>query len=112
MISKYTGLVLLGIFLVALLGTLVETGAGFVQGIIERIEAVISPGGDKALSQRAKATIGVATLMLGTLIGSMGIVASVAKGYSTLSVGFALVYIIPIFSLSVFNVMKARSETT
>ena len=48
MISKYTTPLLLGIFLVALLGTLVETGAGLVQGIIERIEAVISPSGDKS----------------------------------------------------------------
>ena len=83
-----------------------------MQGIIERIQAVISPGGDKALSQRAKATIGVATLMLGALIGSMDIVALVAKGYSTLSVEFALVYIIPICTLGVFKLVKARSEAT
>lgn len=112
MISKYTTPLLLGIFLVALLGTLVETGAGLVQGIIERIEAVISPSGDKSLSQRAKAAIGVATLMLGALTGSLGIVALVAKGYSALSVGFALVYIIPICTLGVVKVIKARSETT
>lgn len=112
MISKYTTPLLLGIFLVALLGTLVETGAGLVQGIIERIEAVISTSGVKSLSQRAKAAIGVATLMLGALTGSLGIVALVAKGYSALSVGFALVYIIPICTLGVVKVIKARSETT
>ena len=110
MISKYTTPLLLGIFLVALLGTLVETGAGLVQGLIERIEAVISPSGDKALSQGAKAAIGIATLMLGALIGSLGIVALVAKGYSALSVGFALVYIIPICTLGVVKVTKTRSE--
>jgi len=34
----------------------------------------------------------------------------VAKGYSALSVGFALVYIIPICTLGVVKVIKARSE--
>lgn len=43
MISEYASPVLLDVFLVALLETLVETGAGLAQGMIERIEAAIRP---------------------------------------------------------------------
>jgi hypothetical protein len=41
MMSQYTSTLLKGVFLIALLGTLIETGAGLVQGLIERIEAVL-----------------------------------------------------------------------
>ena len=107
MMSQYTTPLLLGIFLVALLGTLVETGAGLVQGFIERIEAVLKPGEDEALGHPARAAIAIVTLGLGGLLGSMGIVALVAKGYTALSVGFALVYIIPICTLGIVKIIKS-----
>ncbi|PLW69909.1 hypothetical protein DWB85_17170 [Seongchinamella sediminis] len=107
MMSQYTTPLLLGIFLVALLGTLVETGAGLVQGFIERIEAVLKPGEDEALGHPARAGIAIVTLGLGGLLGSLGIVSLVAKGYSALSVGFALVYIIPICTLGLVKIMKS-----
>jgi uncharacterized membrane protein YkvI len=107
MMSQYTTPLLLGIFLVALLGTLVETGAGLVQGFIERIEAVLKPGEDEALGHPARAAIAIVTLGLGGLLGSLGIVSLVAKGYSALSVGFALVYIIPICTLGIVKIMKS-----
>ena len=107
MISQYTTPLLLGVFLVALLGTLVETGAGLVQGLIERIEAVLKPGEDEALGHPARASIAVVTLCLGGLLGSMGIVALIAQGYSALSVGFALVYIIPVCTLGVVKIVRA-----
>ena len=107
MMTTYTTPLLLGVFLVALLGTLVETGAGLVQGLIERIEAVIRPGENEALGHLPRAAIAAGTLALGASLGSLGIVALVAKGYSALSVGFALVYIIPICTLGVMKIVKS-----
>ena len=107
MMSQYTTPLLLGTFLVALLGTLVETGAGLVQGLIERIEAVVKPGEDGTLSHPARAAIALVTLCLGGLLGSLGIVSLVAKGYSALSVGFALVYILPVCTLGVVKILKS-----
>ena len=107
MMSQYTTPLLLGIFLVALLGTLVETGAGLVQGLIERIEAVLKPGEDDTLGHPARAAIAIVALGMGGLLGSLGIVALVAKGYSALSVGFALVYIIPICTLGIVKIIKS-----
>ena len=46
-------------------------------------------------------------LLFGGLVGSLGIVALVAQGYSALSVGFALVYIIPICTLGVVKIIKS-----
>jgi uncharacterized membrane protein YkvI len=106
MMSQYSSALLLMVFLVALLGTLVETGAGLVQGLIERIEMVVKADND-VLSQPARAVIAVITLVFGALVGSLGIVALVAQGYSALSVGFALVYIIPICTLGVVKIIKS-----
>jgi uncharacterized membrane protein YkvI len=110
MMSNFTSPLLLGIFLVALLGTLVETGAGLVQGLIERIGAVLKPGVEETLSHPARAAIAVIALGLGGLLGSLGIVSLVAKGYAALSLGFALVYIVPACTLGVVKILKsARS---
>jgi len=110
MMSRYASELLLGIFLIALLGTLVETGAGLVQGLIERIESVVKPGEDNALSNPARAAIAMVTLVLGGLLGLLGIVALVAQGYSALSMGFALVYIIPICTLGVVKIITSSQH--
>tara|TARA_B100000780_G_scaffold279081_1_gene255444 strand:+ start:4603 stop:5685 length:1083 start_codon:yes stop_codon:yes gene_type:complete len=107
MMSEYASPLLLTIFLVALLGTLVETGAGLVQGLIERIEAVVKLGADDVLGQPARAAIAIMTLTLGGLLGSLGIVSLVAQGYSALSVGFAVVYIIPVCTLGVVKIIRS-----
>ena len=107
MMSEYATPLLLVVFLVAMLGTLVETGAGLVQGLIERIEMVVKVDSNDALSQPVRAAIAIATLLFGGLVGSLGIAALVAQGYSALSVGFALVYIIPICTLGVIKIIKS-----
>ena len=107
MISEYGSPLLLGAFMIALLGTLVETGAGLVQGLLERIEAVLAPGEDESLSHPARLSIAVVALGFGGLMGTLGIVSLIAKGYSALSVGFALVYIIPICTLGLYQLYTA-----
>ena len=81
-----------------------RVGAG---GLIERIEAVLKPGEDDTLGHPARAAIAIVALGMGGLLGSLGIVALVAKGYSALSVGFALVYIIPICTLGIVKIIKS-----
>jgi uncharacterized membrane protein YkvI len=108
MMSQYTSTLLKGIFLIALLGTLVETGAGLVQGLIERIESVLKPNNqdEDSLSHPVRAGIALATLSLGGVLGSLGIVPLIAQGYSALSMGFAVVYIIPICTLGIVKIIK------
>lgn len=112
MMARYATPLLLGIFLVALLGTLVETGAGLMQGLIERIEAVVAPDEGNALGHPIRAAIAVVTLILGGLLSSLGIVALIAQGYSALAVGFALVYVIPICTLGVFKIIKSSQRNS
>jgi uncharacterized membrane protein YkvI len=110
MISEFGTPLLLGVFLVALLGTLVETGAGLVQGVIERIEAVVKPHEDEGLSHLARVSIAVTIIVLGGAVGTFGIVNLIAQGYSAMSYGFALVYIIPVCTLGVVKLIVSARE--
>ncbi|MDB9918305.1 hypothetical protein OAD22_11125 [Pseudomonadales bacterium] len=113
MMSQYTSVLLKGVFLIALLGTLVETGAGLVQGLIERVESVMpnDAGNDSSLSHAARAGIAIVTLSIGGLLGTFGIVSLIAQGYSALSVGFAVVYIIPICTLGIAKIIRHQSRS-
>ena len=97
---------LLAIFLVALLGTLVGTGAGLVQGLIERVQNVLHPDSEKELGHTARIVIAVITLSLGGLLSTLGIIGLIAKGYSALSIGFAVTYIIPICTLGIIKIVR------
>ena len=72
--------------------------------------ASVMPGEDDTLGHPARAAIALVTLVLGGLVGSLGIVALVAQGYSALSVGFALVYIIPVCTLGVVKVINSSQH--
>lgn len=106
MIESHAPHWLLVAFLVALFGTLVETGAGLVHGFIERIEAVLKPGEDDGLGHLPRAAIAVAALGASGLLGSVGIIALIGQGYSALAVGFALVYVLPVLTIGVYKIMR------
>jgi len=88
----------------------VETGAGLVQGVIERIEAVVKPREDEGLSHLARVSIAVTIIVLGGAVGTFGIVNLIAQGYSAMSYGFALVYIIPVCTLGVVKLIVSARE--
>jgi len=109
MIERFGSSLLMLAFIVALFGTLVETGVGLVHGLIERIEAVVTPGEDDGLSRAPRAAIAVVTLSLAAALGSLGIVTLIAKGYSLLAIGFAVVYILPICTVGLVKISRRAS---
>ena len=99
MVTNYGGDALVLFFSVALVGTLIETALGLVQGIIERLEHAK----DQALSPQMKSIIVFVLLSSGALAGKIGVVSLIAKGYGALSIGLILVYVVPV----TFWVIKA-----
>ena len=92
MVTHYGGEALVLFFSVALVGTLIETALGLVQGIIERLEHA----NDQALSPQMKSIIVFVLLSSGALAGKIGVVSLIAKGYGALSIGLILVYVVPV----------------
>lgn len=110
---------LLVLFLIALVGTLIETGAGLVQGVVERVGQALassSKGGRRplAVADQLSAPIrgGIAVVALGVsgALSSVGIVALIAKGYSLMAIGFGLVYVLPLLWVTARSVLALQSR--
>ncbi len=100
--------VLMVFFTIMLFGTLIETGAGVLQGINERIDTHRSERGLKSLSKVSHSLIAVGLMSLSAILASFGIVGLIAKGYGTLSWGFFAIYFIPLVTVGVYRLMNSK----
>lgn len=103
MIAEYASPWLLLAFVVALFGTLVQTGAGLIHGMIERVEATQVP-----LGRWSRLGIAIAALSISGLLGTLGIVDLIGRGYSLMGVGFALVYIFPTCTWGLWRICRTE----
>jgi len=101
MISQFAPDWLLLLFILALFGTLVETGVGLVQSVIERL-----PAASDEERKWPRAAIALVTVSLAALLGTLGIVDLIGKGYTLMSYGFAIVYVIPVCTLGVYKFLR------
>ena len=97
MIERYAPTLFLSIFVVMLLGILIQTGAGLIQGFVERIESALTVKEDGiGLSVIPRTLLIIGVLVVSAAFSFLGIVALIGKGYSLLTVGFGLVYVLPL----------------
>jgi len=96
-------------FQVVLFGTLIETGAGLIHAVNERISGFQS---DRAGSMApwARPAVAVGLLGMGTIVSSFGLTGLIARGYGTLTLGFIAIYVIPVLTLGVWKIRTARSS--
>jgi uncharacterized membrane protein YkvI len=92
------------IFMLVLFGTFIETGAGFIKAVTERLEGQFHT----AEVQRKWLTplVTVVCLLLGMVISNFGLTGLIAKGYGTITWGFFVVYIIPLLTLGIYKLYK------
>ncbi|MBW3554808.1 MAG: hypothetical protein KY466_14950, partial [Gemmatimonadetes bacterium] len=95
---------LLALYVVGLFGTFIETGAGFIQGINERIDAYLIESRGLAMGKPARAAIAVVGIALSLALGSFGLIALIARGYGTIAWGFLAVYVVPVMSYGVYRI--------
>ena len=98
-------------YIVVILGTFIETAAGNIQGIIERIEGAIFERNGLGLGRRKHALIALAIMIVAVLVSQFGIFALVAEGYSTIAWGFLLFYAGPLLTVGVYKLYIRRPET-
>lgn len=90
-------------FQVVLFGTLVETGTGLIHAFNERISGLRQDAA-KELDRWVRPLVGVSLLALGTFISQFGLIDLIARGYGTLTVGFILIYVLPVLTLGVWKI--------
>ncbi len=102
--------VLLVIYSVMLFGTFIETGAGMLQGINERIDAYLVEKRGSGLSRIAHAVLAVSAIIVSALLSLWGITNLVAQGYGTMAWGFLFVYVIPLLTIGLYRIIRSSCQ--
>lgn len=103
MIGKLGLTSLLVMYTVMLFGTFIETGAGILQGINERIDGYLQESRGTTMQPAARAAIAVLAILVSAGLSLIGITDLIAKGYGTLAWGFLLIYVLPVITLGVYR---------
>jgi uncharacterized membrane protein YkvI len=97
---------LLFLYMVGLFGTFIETGAGFIQGINERIDAYLAESRGSSLPRPVRALIALVAILLSAGLATFGIIRLIADGYGTIAWGFFAVYMLPIMTYGVYLIWR------
>lgn len=96
------------LYLVVLFGTFVETGAGNIQGLIERLDGWWQERHGTTLSRRIHAAIAAVALGASALLSAVGVVDLIAGGYGRIAWGYLVVFLIPLFTVGVYRLLAGR----
>ncbi len=109
MLDKIGLTFLLIVFQVMLFGTLIETGTGFIHSFNERIQSVYHNRG-KEFPRKLRPVIAAVLLLLGLGISSFGLINLIAKGYGSLSWGVLIVFVLPLFTIGIYRIIKNTQD--
>jgi uncharacterized membrane protein YkvI len=101
--------VLYGLYLLVLFGTFIETGAGNIQGFIERVDGWWQERRATPLKRIHHACIAGAALIIASILSDFGIVDLIAQGYGGIAWGFLFVYLIPLFTVGIYRLARSPS---
>ncbi len=99
---------LLAVYGIALCGTIIQTGVGMLQGVNERLDCWLIEKNGSGLSRLSRAGIAGFAVVASLLLAQLGIVALVAKGYSLLSMGFMLVFVLPVMTVGLWRCVASK----
>lgn len=94
-------------FQVVLFGTLIETGAGLIHAVNERI-AGLQTERETEMASWVRPVVALGLLGLGTAVSGFGLTGLIARGYGTLTLGFIAVYVIPVLTLGIWRIRTGR----
>lgn len=97
------------VFQVMLFGTLVETGAGMIHSVNERVAHAYRDR-NREFPARTRVLSAIAILALGALISQFGLTPLIARGYGTLTYGYLLVFVLPVLTWGIYLISRARAE--
>lgn len=93
------------VFQVVLLGTLVQTGLGLVHAVNERIAGTLADTG-RTMPALLRPAVAIALILVAVVLAArVGLIRLVATGYGTLTVGFIVVFVIPVLTVGLRRVL-------
>jgi len=98
------------IYTIVLFGTLIETGAGVIQGMIARVDAALVEKRGAPASRRLHFLVAALGFAVAIALSQFGVIALIAKGYGLLAWGFLGVYIAPLLTVGVWRLMATNKQ--
>lgn len=102
---------LLPVYMVVLFGTMVETGAGFIHAVNQRINSWLEDKRGTGLSRGHRGLLGGLMALIGLGVASYGLIGLIAKGYGTISWGFFILHGVALFTIGIYKISKAKGKT-
>ena len=98
------------VYLVIIFGTFIETAAGSIQGIIERIEGAIFERRGGGLGAVKHGLIALGIMATAILCSRAGLINLIREGYSTIAWGFMLFYALPLVTVGIYKLYLQRDS--
>ena len=94
------------VFQIVLFGTLIETGAGLVHAVNERLATTYIER-HQEMPAYLRPTIAIAMLAIGAVSAQVGLIELIARGYGTITWGFLVIFVVPVLTLGVWKIVRA-----
>lgn len=101
---------LLALFGIVMGWTLIETATGCIHMIIDRFDIAMQQRGRNALDKKSRGIIAVATLVASLLLSRVGVVDLIGAGYTYLSYGFIIFYLLPTLIIGGYKIIKHKDS--
>ncbi|MCD8084704.1 MAG: hypothetical protein LUE86_14655 [Clostridiales bacterium] len=102
------GPALMALFSIVMGWTLLETATGCIHMIIDRFDIAMVEKGRQKLSDQNRGLITIVTLTAALLLSRIGVVTLIEQGYSLLSYGFILFYLLPTLLVGGYKIIKHK----
>ncbi|WP_438862438.1 hypothetical protein [Neptunicella sp.] len=97
------------VFQIILFGTFIETGAGIIHAINERVASVFMER-QRPFPNGLRFGLAVGILAIAVFLAdSVGIIGLIAQGYGMLSYAFILVVIVPLMTVGVYRIVRSNN---
>ena len=102
------GPALLALFSLVMGWTLLETATGCIHMIIDRFDVALAQKGSARLTDKNRGLITIVTLTLALLLSRVGVVTLIEQGYTYLSYGFIVFYLLPTLLIGGNKIIQYR----
>jgi uncharacterized membrane protein YkvI len=94
-------------YLIMLMGTFIESGAGNLQGFIERVNSTLADRDRPPLKPWSQALIAALAMGLALLLAQIGMTRLIAEGYGALAWAYFAVFIVPLFTVGLYRLTRS-----
>ena len=98
---------LVPVYTVLLLGTIVQTAIGVLEGVVKRVDGWREDQGRAPLAAVTRGLFGAGVLSASAIGSVLGVIALIGSGYGTMAWGFMLVYAVPLLTLGLWKIRSA-----